>query len=125
MRLLLDTHVLIWALIASGKLPARIAEKLIDPDNEILFSPVSIYEIEWKTALGKLPTPKRPIIDLCQAQGFLELPISADHAATAARLPPEHRDPWDRLLAAQAMVEQVPLVSCDSHIARLGVATVW
>ncbi|MFZ4068695.1 MAG: type II toxin-antitoxin system VapC family toxin [Caulobacterales bacterium] len=125
MRLLLDTHALYWALIGSPHLSQKAIALLEDGANQVLFSPVSCYELEWKSVLGKIEPMPRLVAELALSQGFAELPITAQHATAAALLPAIHRDPWDRLLAAQAKIEHAPLLSADSHIAKLGAPIIW
>ena len=104
MRLLLDTHLLLWAVARSERLPREARQLLEDDDNEVYYSAASIWEIVIKSALGR--TDFR--IDLTQLlatlpeMGLIKLPITAVHAAGVTRLPPIHRDPFDRLLIAQS-----------------------
>ena len=121
-RLLLDTHVVLWALAEPEKLarPARTA--LEEAENEVFVSVVSGWEIAIKRALGKLEAPD----DLEAAitmQGFEPLLVTFHHATQAGRLPPHHRDPFDRMLIAQAQAEGLVLVTRDPDIPRYGVRT--
>ena len=115
MRLLLDTHLLLWALGAPERLDAATRELIEDPDNEVLFSAASIWEIAIKAGLGRVDFAVRPtaITRAALATGFGELPVRAEVAARVADLPPHHRDPFDRLLVAQAMAEPVRLYTAD------------
>jgi PIN domain nuclease of toxin-antitoxin system len=126
MKLLLDTHALIWALSASDRLPRRMEDLLSDPANEVWASAVNAYEIEFKRArspeIARLPTD---IEDAVNAVGFAWMPIEARHAAWAGRLPPLHGDPFDRLLIAQALAENAMLVTRDPWIAPYGAPTLW
>ena len=120
MRLLLDTHLLLWALGDPAKLPATARQGILDPANEVLFSAASIWEIAIKTELGRADFAVKPE-DIARAaveSGFDELPVSAQHAALTARLPRHHRDPFDRLLVAQAMTEPARLLTVDAALRR-------
>lgn len=118
MKLLLDTHVLLWAAAGSARL-SRSARRLIeDPENALFFSVASIWEIVIKRALERSdfevdpPVLKRALID----NGYQELPILSAHALFIEGLPKLHKDPFDRLLIAQASVEGVTLLTADEHI---------
>lgn len=118
MRLLLDTHVLIWW--AAGD---RIAssDEIAEPSNDVFVSAVSVWEAEIKAAAGKLEVS----IDLASGareHGFAELPIDFAHAVEAGRLPGHHRDPYDRMLIAQARLEGLTLVTRDPAFAAYDVA---
>ena len=120
MRLLLDTHVLLWAIGDPERLrdPARTA--LWDPRNEVRVSVASVWEIGIKRALGKLTAPD----DLgphLEAANFEPLPISLEHTSVAGSLPLHHRDPFDRMLIAQAQLESLAIVTRDERFARYGV----
>ncbi len=115
MRFLLDTHLLLWALGAPGKLDAGTRDLIEDPANTVLFSAASIWEIAIKSGLGRSDFPTRPeaVARAARETGFTELPIGADVAARVVDLPLYHRDPFDRLLVAQAMSEPVHLYTAD------------
>lgn len=120
MRLLLDTHLLLWAAASSKRLP-RAARALIEnAANEVYFSAASIWEIAIKSSLGR----KDFRIDLVALQialpemGLVELPVTATHAVGITKLPPIHRDPFDRLLIAQSIAEPLALLTNDSLLAR-------
>ena len=116
MKLLLDTHVFLWALADDRRLPARLRKIIADEENDVLVSSVSVFEIATKFRLGKLPTAALVVHDLpdcIDRAGYRELPLTATHAVRAGLLPHPHRDPFDRLLAAQAMVEGIPIASND------------
>ena len=119
MRLLVDTHVLLWALAQPERLSSPSRQQLIDPANEVLFSAASIWEIAIKAQIGRLTTSVRPesIARAALEVGFAELPISAAHAAGVSALPLHHRDPFDRLLIAQAMHEPARLLTADRQLA--------
>lgn len=123
MRLLLDTHVAIWALVSPELIPERIAGLIADADNEVFVSAASIWEIGIKFALGKASAPpfsaKEAVSYFAQA-GFITLPVTALHAAAVEDLPPLHADPFDRLLVAQAITEPLRLISHDAKVAAYG-----
>jgi PIN domain nuclease of toxin-antitoxin system len=118
MRVLLDTHLVLWALADPERLPGA-ARRLIDVA-EVYVSAASIWEISIKTSLGKLSADPREVLAALDPAGFLPLPISAEHAARVADLPPVHRDPFDRLLVAQARVEPMRLLTMDTVLAGYG-----
>jgi PIN domain nuclease of toxin-antitoxin system len=118
MRFLLDTHVLLWALAEPRKIPKKTRTQLEAADNEVLFSAASLWEVAIKVQTGRL-TLSVPLDDLAPAavaMGFSELAVRAAHAAAVAHLPLHHRDPFDRLLIVQAMLEPARLLSVDAPI---------
>lgn len=117
-RLLLDTHFLLWAVGAPKKLPSA-ARKRID-DSEVFVSAASIWEVSIKAALGKLQADPAELLAAIEPAGFSLLPISGEHAAAVARLPPLHNDPFDRMLVAQAKTEPLLLLTNDSALAGYG-----
>jgi PIN domain nuclease of toxin-antitoxin system len=120
LKLLLDTHLLIWAAENIRQLPKAARTLMADPDNELLFSPASLWEIAIKSSLGKKDfqvdprTLHRGLLD----NGYLELAISSQHTIAVVALPPHHKDPFDRLLIAQAIVEGMTLLTSDPQVAR-------
>jgi len=115
MSLLLDTHVVLWAIAGDATLGADFLDRLRhDPD--IFLSPVSLWEITIKQTAGKLAGPP-DLAERVRDMGFRELPVTHGHAIAAGRLPPHHRDPFDRMLVAQAAGEGLTLVSRDASIA--------
>jgi PIN domain nuclease of toxin-antitoxin system len=116
MRLLLDTHVLLWALGESARLSRATQALLEDTSNEVLFSAASIWEIALKASLGRIDFAVRPeqIAKSARETGFAELPVTAEAAALVADLPPHHRDPFDRLLIAQALIGPMRLYTADA-----------
>ena len=122
MRVLLDTHILLWAVAASSRLPDAVRDVLEDGANDAYYSAASIWEIAIKSALRQ----KTLHIDVAAMRaalprmGLIELPVTAEHAAGVAALPPPpiHRDPFDRLLIAQSIVEPLTLVTNDSVLGR-------
>jgi PIN domain nuclease of toxin-antitoxin system len=123
-RLLVDTHALLWWLIDDAGLSPTAREALSDPATDVLVSTASVWEIAIKRALGKLSAPD-DLPEHIEAQGFGWLPVEAEHAWQVRDLPPHHRDPFDRLLVAQALVERIPVVSADASFAAYGVDTRW
>jgi PIN domain nuclease of toxin-antitoxin system len=121
-RLLLDTHTLLWTLDDDARLRRQARDAIVDPENEVLASAASAWEIAVKSALGKI-RPLPGLGDALREQRFAELPVSIDHALCVAELPLHHRDPFDRLLVAQAQLEGLTIVTRDERIARYGVAT--
>jgi len=113
--LLLDSHVLLWWLEDNPKIGPVVLATLADPKTRVLVSAASIWEIGIKQALGKLHAPES-ILDLLPEEGFETLPITARHAEAAARLPLLHRDPFDRMLVAQAHLERLTLVTHDEAL---------
>ena len=115
MRLLLDTHILLWWLDDDPRLTATLRQAILDGSNEILVSSITVAEIEIKKAHGKLDVP-RELLTLLDEAGFRTLPLSAAHAQRLRELPPHHADPFDRMLVAQAIVEGVPLATADVRL---------
>ncbi len=116
MVVLLDTHILLWALDAPRRLPRGIVAQIESPETTVYFSAASIWEIAIKTALGKIDFHYSPE-DIAQAArdtGFVELAVSAAHGAKVAHLPLHHRDPFDRLLIAQILLMPAQLLTADS-----------
>jgi len=119
-RLLLDTHVVLWWLMDDDALSAEVKEA-IDTEAEVLVSAASVWEIAIKRALGKLDGPP-DLLDVVADSGLVELPIRSRHAVEAGGLPPLHRDPFDRMLIAQARCEGLTLLSRDPQVQRYDVA---
>ena len=122
MRLLLDTHVLLWAVGMSHRLTAAVRALLEDPDNEIYYSAASIWEIAIKSALGRQDFQIDPVqlLEVMPAVGFVELPVRARHAVEVVHLAPLHKDPFDRMLIAQSRVEPLILLTNDEQLAAYG-----
>lgn len=128
MTYLLDTHALLWWLYADRRLSPLVRGLLSDPSNHISVSSASAWEICTKHRLGKLRGADALVNDVAEwvsQAGFEELPISMVHAQRAGSWPQPHRDPFDRLLAAQSAVDGVPLVSSDQVLRGFGVTLVW
>lgn len=115
MALLIDTQVLLWALYEPQKIPAALRARLVDPGCRVCFSAVSIAEIAIKASLGRRDFPFQPdeVATMARETGFVELPLNSGQAALLARLPWHHRDPFDRLLVAQALLDGLRLVTTD------------
>jgi len=128
MKLLLDTQTLLWFLLDDHRLSGKAREKISDPDALIFVSPASLWEIAIKISLGKYALPA-PFESFWEEQfltnDFALLPISVSHAARVVNLPFHHRDPFDRLIIAQSLVEGIPLVSSDIMFDHYGVERVW
>ena len=126
MKLLVDTHVLIWWLTDVARLSPRARAALEDPDNEPLVSAVTGYEIELKRPVdGLLQRLPLDLEEVVLAEGFGWRMITAADAITAGRLPLHHRDPWDRLLIAQALLHGLPIVSVDRRFPAYGLTLIW
>jgi PIN domain nuclease of toxin-antitoxin system len=117
MRILLDTHIYLWWLQDHPKL-SLLAREMIVSATEVYVSSVSIWEAAIKVANGKLEADIVVLTDNIELSGFIELPVFAKHAMQLARLPDIHRDPFDRMLIAQAMSEPLRLLTADSQIAH-------
>ena len=124
MRLLIDTHVFLWVLDDSPRLSAQARETLTTPGAECLVSAVSFWEIEIKASLrrAQFRVDVGKLISGALAAGLKLLAFEPDHAVRVARLPRHHSDPFDRALIAQALVEQLTLITQDSALARYGKA---
>ncbi len=112
MRVLLDTHIFLWAVAGSPSLKAG-ARRQIESAEAAYVSAASIWEIAIKARLGKIEADADELVAAIGQSGFIELPVRAAHAAGVARLPPLHNDPFDRLLVAQAMTEPLRLLTAD------------
>lgn len=128
MKLLLDTHVLIWFAENDAQLSAESRRVLEDESNDLYCSVASIWELAIKTSLGKLKMAAPlggAFRGRLEATGFAVLPVEYSHAAAVQALPWHHRDPFDRLLVAQATVEQLALVSHDTQLDAYGVRRIF
>ena len=121
-RLLLDTHTLLWAIEDNPRLNPETRSAVEDPRNEVFVSSASVWEIAIKRALGRLQVPGN-LGEEVAAAGFSELAVTIFHGEAAARLPPLHADPFDRMLVAQAQAEGLVIVTRDRHIPLYGVQT--
>ena len=128
MRLLLDTHVLIWWFSGDSRLSIPARQTIVDDSNNVLVSAAAAWEIATKHRLGKLPSAETLVLDMSGAiagQNFEELPITVEHAARAGALPGPHRDPFDRMLIAQALTHNLVFISNESLFDRYGVRRLW
>ena len=128
MRLLLDTHALLWWLAGDTKLSARAKRSIADRRHEVFVSAASAWEVTTKHRIGKLPGAGPLAVDFARvirSQGFSQLPITLDHAQVAGSLPGDHRDPFDRVLIAQAREERLALVSAEPLFDDFGITRIW
>lgn len=128
MKILLDTHAFLWALIEPDKLSAKARELLEDDATDVVVSAASAWEIATKFRLGKMPGAKRVIADYAGAlQGLqaTQLALTSEHALKAGSWPVAHRDPFDRMLAAQSALEKLVLISKDPAMKQFGVEVIW
>ncbi|MBS0240925.1 MAG: type II toxin-antitoxin system VapC family toxin [Proteobacteria bacterium] len=128
MKLLLDTHVLIWWLADPWRVPERVQDEIIQQASETFVSAASAWEIAVKTRTGKLAFDAAILDDFdnrSRALAFEPLPVTATHAVMGARLPGAHKDPFDRLIAGQAIFEGLTVVTADPAIASLGAKVMW
>jgi len=121
-RLLLDTHVLLWWLTDASQLASEVREVIQEGRDEVYVSAVTTWEISIKMAMGKLEAPQE-MDRIVEEEHFLKLPISLYHRQMAGALPLYHRDPFDRMLVAQAQAEGLTVVTADPEISRYGVPT--
>lgn len=124
MKLLLDTHAALWWLADDERLGDEVIRHLTDDTNQVLISAVVVWEVAIKRWLGKLEAPEDLAPTLLSA-GAQPLPVTLEHAAAVEKLPWRHRDPFDRLLVAQALTEDAAIVSRDEPLSEYGVAIVW
>ena len=128
MRLLLDTHALVWWLTDSPQLPPAVRQQIANPDNTVLVSAATAWEIATKFRLGKLPSMAPVAADIEQhvrAEGFQPLTVTMRHAQRAGSLPGPHRDPFDRMLIAQALEEGCTLISNEAVFDQYVVPRAW
>ena len=121
MSLLLDTHIVLWAVTADPAMPSRFRNILLTYDAAIYVSAVSVWEVSIKRAIGKMPAPT-DILDRALDAGCLELPVTWEHARAVEAMPLHHADPFDRLLIAQAQVEGLVMVTADRAFSKYDVA---
>jgi PIN domain nuclease of toxin-antitoxin system len=127
-RLLLDTHALIWWLGARRQIPKPLQAFLLDPGNDVLVSAATAWEIAIKRRIGKLEFDADFLGDFDRqviALGFAPLAVTAAHMVAGAGIDAPHKDPFDRIIAGQALVENLVVVTADTAIAGLGAAVVW
>lgn len=121
---LVDTHTLIWATAESGKLSEKVRTLLNNSTQRIFVSHATLWELSIKQTLGKIQLPERFFADLPNL-GYEMLPLSVEHFSVYRQLPLLHRDPFDRILAAQAKAEDLTLITCDTEIQEYDIKWVW
>jgi PIN domain nuclease of toxin-antitoxin system len=127
-RVLLDTHAFLWWIFDKPEVSSRAREIIADGRNELLFSAASGWEIAIKAGLGKLEVPgdlERFLTGQLSRNAIETLPVYLSHALHTYTLPGHHRDPFDRLLVSQALLEGLPVLSADSQISRYSVEVIW
>lgn len=125
MTILLDTHAVIWALSSPSKLPAKVRTLLADTEIPVFVSVISSWEIAIKKQLKKIDFPLDKMSVALQAASFIELPLVIKHTLAFEQLPFHHRDPFDRMLIAQALSEKLTIVSRDPLLQRYEVDVLW
>ena len=125
MRLLLDSHALLWALLDDPKLSETARALVTDEGNEVFYSAVSLYELLFKAARGRMRPEAMLLLEAARDSGIEELDLTTPHLVYAARLDWEHGDPWDRILLAQATLEDMDLISVDKVFDELTDRRMW
>ena len=125
MRLLIDSHAVLWWLGDDPRLSYQAEAAIANPDNSVMVSTCVGYELAHKQQRGRLPRFRDDLSNRLRREGFKPLPISLDHALAAAQLPGLHRDPWDRIMVAQALAEQLQVVTVDKVFSDYGVPVIW
>ena len=122
MRVLLDTHLVLWSMASSRRLPNAARSLILDAANEVFYSAASVWEVAIKSVLRRRDFNANPtvLVRALAQSGFSELPVTAVHAARVAGLPAIHRDPFDRLLVAQSLSEPMTLLTNDAALVRYG-----
>jgi PIN domain nuclease of toxin-antitoxin system len=121
LRLLLDSHVLVWSFASPHRLRAEALSAIADSANHVHVSTVSPWELEIKRSTGKIEEMPEDVLERIDRAGFIELPVSFEHGIAAGRLPLHHGDPFDRMLVAQARLEGLTLVTDDAQLTRYNV----
>ena len=125
MRLLLDTHTVLWWFSDDLRLSVSAREAITNPANQLVVSAAVGYEIAYKQHLGRLPPLPEILPDRLRRESVETLPISMDHTLAAAALRGPHRDPWDRIMMAQALAERCHVITVDAVFADYGVPVIW
>jgi PIN domain nuclease of toxin-antitoxin system len=128
MKVLFDSHALVWFLLGDDKFPAPLRRDLEHPETEFVISAVCVWEIASKVRRGRWPEAAEVIgnlNDVLATSAYVPLAITIEHAHTAGFLAGQHRDPFDRMLAAQSQVEGIPLLSADPVFATFGTVLMW
>ena len=122
MNLLLDTHLLLWAASEPQRLSAKARALLLDPANHLVFSSASLWEISIKNGLERsdFNVDPRSLWRMLLVNGYRELPVTSEHTVAVSELPPLHKDPFDRIIIAQARVEGLLLLTVDKAVAKYG-----
>lgn len=122
MNLLLDTHLLLWAASEPARLSAKARALLLDPANQLVFSSASLWEVSIKNGVERpdFNVDPRRLWRMLLVNGYRELPVASEHAVAVGELPPLHKDPFDRILVAQARVEGLMLLTADKAVAKYG-----
>jgi PIN domain nuclease of toxin-antitoxin system len=124
-RLLIDTHALFWWLTDNRRLSGAAGAAIDDPKNDLLVSAVVGYELAYKQASGRISRVPDSLPRQLQRAGIMVLPLSLNHALAAAALPGPHRDPWDRIMMAQAFAEGLAVITIDPRFSEYGVPVIW
>jgi len=125
---LLDTHAILWATLTPKELSPKARKVIADEANTLLVSSMSAWEISNKVRIGKLPEAEgleRSFLEFMAAAGYTVLPLSVDVALRAGRLLGDHRDPFDRMIAAQALALDIPVLSIDPKLDAFGIRRIW
>lgn len=128
MKVLLDTCTLLWATLTPKSLSRKVATIIADPANEVLVSAASAWEIATKVRIGKLPGAEKLELEFLEAMddaGYTLLPIDAASALRSGRMMNIHKDPFDRMLAAQALAADIPILSTDEQLDSFGIRRIW
>ena len=128
MKVLLDTHTLIWSTLSRRKLSPSASNLIADENNEVLVSAGSAWEIATKVRLGKMPEAtafEARFLEAIEEAGYIMLAIDGEIALRAARLVGEHRDPFDRIIAAHAFALDIPVISLDAKLDAFGIRRIW
>ena len=125
MNLLLDTQVVVWMLSSSGSIPRPVRETIVDGANALFVSAVSTWELAIKSALGKIDLDLPRLVAALDRVGAAKLPVTIEHTLRVRDLPRHHRDPFDRLLIAQALEEGATIVSADRTFGAYAVPVLW
>lgn len=126
MKLLLDTHAFAWALAHSARLPEPVRDRITDPANDVWVGAATVYELDYKRSLDReLAILPADLVAAGVRLGYAWLDITPEHARIAANLDRDHKDPWDRLIAAQAIAEDLTVVTKDRALAALGARSIW
>lgn len=119
MRVLLDTHIFVWAIAGNRRLSSS-ARRYLNAAEVVFVSAASIWEVAVKARLGKIDSDPEELAEAIDASGFIELPVTSRHAAAVSKLPLHHQDPFDRLLLAQALTEPLRLITADESLKAYG-----